>query len=616
MKSSRPPSRRCAEFIKLLALLVLAWLLNISSAIAQLASVPNAGIELTQIEVLANAPAGLMLSQVQSGQAGVFIPHEGTRISHFHWNRAMWLRLALKSSHAQPVMPASAVIALPTTYLDKVRLYSPGKLASDPWVAQQAGDFYAPQTWAMRGFYPKFILPSAAELGAQANQPFVIYMQIEHFGPIALQLELMEAKAALDSDLLQLLLSGIGLGSILLAMILTVAMAGLHRDAIYAWYSLYALSAALACASHGGIAIHALWPVSGFWPSTAELCFVLMGGLAQLQFALVLNTKDTTSASTRYLIHALSATCIILALALPIFTSYWQQLYVASVVAVVSAMIVIIWLMSVAWHSGHRLAGVWIASNLPLFCSMVLTAADNFGFVSTAHWSRNLPIYATYLEVILLGLALQWFARERHGQKMREKILAATDPLTGFATAQAFQSQLAQDWVRLRNQNQDIVVAYVRLQTEATNAIHLERLLRRSVRVLRTITGTHDLVARLDGQLLAIAMPNIKLGDELSQRLSRIIALGLMPDPSDKQAPILQFRIAVSSQKYFTQPLDQLDSHLRDLLAQPRGWGSKPIRTTDGSMNNANTGLKLPSLDALWDKALEKERQDSPKLSP
>ena len=615
MKSSRPPLRRCAEFIKLLALLVLAWLLNLPPALAQLASVPSAGIELTQIEVLANAPAGLTLSQVQSGQAGVFIPHQGTRISHFYWNRAIWLRLSLKSSDAQPVKPASAVIALPTTYLDKVRLYSPGKLASDPWVAQQAGDFYAPQTWAMRGFYPKFDLPNLADRNLQVEQPFVLYMQIEHYSPVTLQIELMDEKAALDGDLLQLLFLCIGLGSILLAMILTVAMAGLHRDAIYAWYSLYALCAALACASHGGIAIHALWPVSGFWPSTAEMCFVLIGGWAQLQFALVLNTKATSPPSTRYLVHTMSAACIVLALAIPVFSTYWQALYVATFVVLISAMAVTIWLMASAWRSGHKLAGIWIAINLPLFCSIVLVFLETVGMVSTAPWSRNLPIYATYLEVLVLGLALQWFARERHGEKMREKTLAATDPLTGFASAQAFQNQLAQDWTRLGKQNQDIVVAYVRLQTQATNPIHLERLLRRSVRILRTITGINDLVARLDGQLLAIAMPHVQLGDELSQRLSRIIALGLMPDSSDKQAPILQFRIAVSSQKYFTQPLDQLDTHLRDLLAQPRGWGSKPIRYTDGSMSSANTGLKLSSLDALWDKALEKERNDLQALS-
>ncbi len=617
MQNLIPLPRFTASLFKLLALLFCAFTFSAASAQAPLVSVPSAGLALTRLEVLPNVPTGLTLAQVQSGQAGVFETQDGVLISHAHWHRAVWLRLHLKvkqplSQALPPLQPA--VLMLPTTYLDKVRLYTPGQSSGEPWLVQQAGDFYAPRTWAMRGLYPKFKLPDPAQLALQGEQELQLYMQIEHMAPVVLQLEIADAKAVLDQDLLQLLLLSLGLGAILLATVLTAAMAWFHRDAIYAWYSVYALSAALACASHSGIAIHVLWPVAGYWPSTGELSFVMLAAVSQMQFAWVLNTEAATRRSLRMGVHIGSAACLLIALCFPIFTSYWQMFYFASLLSLGCAMALIAGLMVLAWRAGHLLAGIWMLASIPLFGSLFLDLAVAAGLLPSNLWSRNAPIYAAFVQVLILGLALQWLARKRHGELERERALAITDPLTGFVQADVFKSRLARSWERRQRMSKDMAVAYVQIQAMGNDALQSERMLMRCVRVLRSATRTQDIVARLGSNLMAISMPDVSMGDDLAQRLSRMVALGLMPDHSDPRATVLQFRIAASTCKRFRGDTQDLDRQLRELLAYERAWGNKPIRYLDDRRSSVITqrpGLDSGQLEDMWDAALAEEINSS-----
>jgi hypothetical protein len=114
-------------------------------------------------------------------------------------------------------------------------------------------------------------------------------------------------------------------------------------------------------------------------------------------------------------------------------------------------------------------------------------------------------------------------------------------------------------------------------------------------------------------------MPHVRMGDDLSQRLSRIVALGLMPNRSDPLASILQFKIVAATRRRYAPPLSQLDSDLRALLADADGWGSKPIRYV-GSKASRSDAAKIMALEEskfedLWDKAFAREVQDASKSS-
>ena len=228
-------------------------------------------------------------------------------------------------------------------------------------------------------------------------------------------------------------------------------------------------------------------------------------------------------------------------------------------------------------------------------------------------------IYGVTLEVLVLGLALQWFARARHGARERTKVLSDVDPLTGFVSARAFEEQLRRDWQSQATRRLDHAVVYIELRTQASSAAQLEDMLKRCVRIMRSATSANDVVSRLDGKLIAISMPHVQMGDDLSQRLSRIVALGLMPDRSDPQAQVLQFRIAATTRQHFNAPFARLDAQLRDLLSENTGWDSKPIRFVDGTSRNAEPRVMptMPDLDDVWERALKQEQADqqAPKIS-
>ncbi len=584
---------------------------------AQLISLPSSGIALARLEILADAAPGLTLEQVQSGQGGQFMPHTSLRVSNTTWHRAVWLRIHLAalpsalSPQAPPAPPAfaPAILALPTPYLDAARLYTPGAQKDAPWSVQQAGDFLEPHTWAQRGFHPKFSLPPLNDPAWQGSRELVVYLQLDHFAPVSFDVELANAAQALDRDLLSLLIYSIGLGMILLAAMLTASMAWTHRDPIYAWYSVYAICAALGCASHAGIAQNVLWPVGGYWPGTAALCFILLCALCQVQFSLAVNSERFARHGLRYFAHAISLLCLLLAICFAIFTAYWQAFYFATLPLLASAMALSIWLIVIGLKSGHRLAAAWLVSYVPLFLTIVVALLEGIGILPSGYWPYNLVIYLAIVEVLILGLALQWFSSERHGEVERRKALATVDPLTGFVSGQAFDKQLAHDWNISRRQGRPLAVAYVQLQTRANSDQHLQQLLTRSVRILRSATSAQDVVARLDGSLLAVLIHDVPTGDDLNQRLSRIVALGLMPDASDRLVSVLQYRIVVTTNRQFNKPVQELDAQMRAMLAEPSGWGSKPIRYIDHTQQSRINPYVLDSiaLEEKWDAAFQQE---------
>jgi two-component system, sensor histidine kinase LadS len=613
-----PPSNTLIDRL-LRSWLVLLLAFGSGLSTAQLASLPSAGIEIAGIDVLHNTPPGLSLAQVLSGQAGAFVKNEGLQVQHSHWDRSFWLRIQLKSSAITPAAPDEALLIIPKSYLDLVRLFTPGDSQSSSWQSQVHGDFLPPDLWTHETLSPQFKLPTAAAIAASPQKQMTIYMQLDHLAPVMIDPQLISGKQSRHDDVVSYTVFGMLFGAIFLAAMLTAAQGWLYRDAIYVWYSAYAIASLLACMSHAGMAQQLLWRIGGYWPGTAVLFFMLFCCAFQLQFTRCIRDAAEQPRWQIWSCHLMTACCAVLAVFFVSFHAYWRISYFLSLGLVALTMSFATLMIVQAWRAGSQLAKTWLLASCPLWLTVVMALMEGIGILPTMAWSFNSAIYAAGMEVLLIGLALQWFARDRHGQKERERALATTDPLTGFATFEAFQQRLLRDWHALETQKSDMAVIYIELQTKASNSKHLEQLLMRSVRVLRSATHTHDLVARLDGQLMAILMPHVQMGDDLSQRLSRMVALGLMPDQSDLQSSILQFRIAATTRWHYSQPLAQLDADLRKLLAEPRGWGSKPIRYIDDTApkrppSNQSTA---PDLDDIWERALGQQLQDSqPPIKP
>jgi GGDEF domain-containing protein len=582
-------------------------------AAAQLASLPSAGIEIASIDVLPDAPIGLSLSQVLSGQAGIFVKSNGLQVQHSEWNRAFWLRIVLKRTAITPDQPEAALLSLQKSYLDTVRLFTPSDAQSTSWQTQLHGDFFPPDQWTHETTYPQFTLPSAATIAAMPRQQITLYMQLDHLAPVIISPQLSSTKQARRDDMTSYAIYGTLFGGILLASVLAACKGWLYRDPIYFWYSAYAATGLLACMSHSGLAQQLLWRVGGYWPSTAILFFLLLCCGFQLQFTSCIQDTSKQQRWQTWSRHLLAASCVVLAIGFTVFVAYWRSFYFMSLGLIALTMTFVTLMMIRPVRAGSQLAKAWLLATAPLWLTVVVALMEGVSVFPTTVWSFNAAIYAAGAEVLFVGFGLQWFARERHGLQERSKALATTDPLTGFATDKAFQQHLLRNWHALDAKKSDTAVVYIHLQTKANNSKHLEQLLLRSVRVLRSATSAHDLVARLDGQLMAIWMPNVQRGDDLSQHLSRIVALGLMPDFSDPQSTILQFRIAATTRRQYTQSVAQLDADLRARLAEPQGWSGKPIRYLEDAVSKRTEFLVQNSsdLEEFWQRALDQERRDS-----
>jgi GGDEF domain-containing protein len=575
-------------------------------------NVSQASLQLVEVAVLRHVDPALGLTDILQGRGGVFVRQAGLDLEDSQWGlRSLWVRLTFQGYQVQAgqAAPATHVLEFPKSYLDDVRLYSPPLAGSQAWRVQRAGDMVAHSDWFLSGLYPRFLMPAASDVMNSPEGKQVLYVQIKHLLPITVTAKLRSLAQSTAITQASFLGLGLALGAMALTAAVCLLLAALNKDSIFSWYSGYAVAAMVTTASHSGLAHLLVWPVQGFWPSTATLSALLFAAACQIQFCWVLFQPRGRNGFLYQSAITIGLMCAATAFAYAFLPSLWTQLYFLTVCLVSIGFCLSFLLVYLAWTKGNRLALAWLISFAPLLITVVIALLDGAGILRHA-MAYNLPQYSAAIYVVLFGLSLQWFARERHGQTERAKALAATDPLTGFATAEAFKQRLQLDWHSRQTQRHGLAVAYVELQNPAEDKKQLDQLLIRSVRVLRSASQAHDMVARLDGSLLALIMHNTQAGDDLSQRLSRIVALGLMENTSDRMTHPLQFRIAATTRQQFQKPLTELDPQLRELLAQSSSWGSRPIRYIDHSQKTRTSPLVIESiaLEKAWEAALKQEQ--------
>ena len=132
--------------------------------------------------------------------------------------------------------------------------------------------------------------------------------------------------------------------------------------------------------------------------------------------------------------------------------------------------------------------------------------------------------------------------------------------------------------------------------------------LKRSVRLVRTVTREGDVVSRIDDRTLAVLLPGLGLGEDISARLSRLVALGLIPDAQDHKDPTLRFRIVATSYRHYNKKLRFLNTDLRQLLDSNAHWKRKSIQyISKGGARETSRIADSAVMDAMWNHALDAE---------
>ncbi len=512
-------------------------------------------------------------AQVAGSPLADFSPFDNSVAYHATDQNPLWLRLRVH-------MPAQAVATRWTLnfskpFTDKIVLHLPGTDGS--WTQQSAGDLLAHIQWAKKTLTPQFDLSTVA----QGPQDF--YVAVYSLIPIRLQASLLptaQANQVLQSNLLEL---GFILGVIVYMVITSLTLAVAYRSSTYAWYAAYAVSVVFVIASFSGLGSYLLWSESIQWPDISiGVCSILATALL-LQFCRILFLNHTSPRWLRTTVFMMLVTNVV-AVTAYIFI---ENATLRTVLFMVQPFVFSLMTVTItvrAWIIDRRkTALLWLAAYTPLFIAYGLSIVEHFGYASLPWLPYNAPLYALAFEMPLLLLTLHLHAKSQHAKTVRSSTLAGTDPMTGFVTSRLLPDTMASLWDEAQNLKHDVAVAYIEVKhspqyTSDHGRPPRARTQERVVRMLRTVAREHDTVAHVDKDIYALIMPRKSLGGNLSDRLSRLIALGMMTDKDSRIEVPLRFHIAVSTARSFAGSSKELSEALTAKLQQNDAWGQKPIR--------------------------------------
>jgi two-component system, sensor histidine kinase LadS len=498
-------------------------------------------------------------------------PFDAERVYELSSDTSLWLILRVNTD---PLSQKRWVLNFVNTFLDRVELHAVN--AQGVWQSEVAGDNIAHSQWSQRTLAPQVLLPVMA-----AGEQNVLIKVVHGFAQ-QIPVRLMEQKQAELANRDGFLLAGLLVGLLGVVLLLSVHLAASYRDVAYAWYALYTLLAILASSSYLGLASYWLWPNATDWPEYAILFLIQAAVTAQLWFCQIMFLRDGQWSLLRKIAYAavgLSVTLGLLYFFLPTAT---QRMAIFAVSQIICVGMIFFIVGLTLWRANQKAAYLWVIAYVPLIAAVVLALLRHFNWITGFDLPYELPIYPLVFEALVLLAALHMHAKNRHAVQERARAVAELDPLTGFFNSITFNKQSKLLWEKSLRQRDDFSLALIQVQhttdrSDSQSALKLEKKMQRTVRLLRAIMRDVDMVGRIGGNTLALALPGIPMGDELNTRLSRLVAQGLMRDVYDADATELRFRIAAGSRLTFGDSLSALDNTLRGEISQSLGWSRKPI---------------------------------------
>jgi GGDEF domain-containing protein len=483
-------------------------------------------------------------------------------------NEPLWLRLSV--SKGEPMQHVNWLLEFPTAVVDRYELYQQD--AQGVWTMMVAGDAVAYEKWPIRSMRPRFPLYGNAEASSD------VFVRVVHAMPATMAPVIVHQQFASQRDELLKIWIGLMAGVIFTLVLLCAQTSVAFRDPLYAWYSGYLFFALLTMVSYHGLGQQLLWPSSEKFSNDAIPFFVMLATACNLQFARVM-FGSLQRRWYHWLVNLLIASCLVYAVTRLFVEAYYLINPIYGPLCIVSFMMIIYSGFS-AWRRGLALGGYWMLIYLPFLLMAVNVILGSVGWINDA-W---IPSYTTLLVVTIEAIGMMFFintfGRRRHAQSVREQEALVRDPLTGFLKADQFTERALRAWQHARQSTREVTLVYLSVDAKDSDITDMqaEALMLRSVRMIRTTVREFDTVGRLGPKRFGILMLNMPQNELLSQRLSRLVALGLMNDPQDQSSVAVNFKIAAASYQRFPEEFRSVDIALRALLSQDEQGKNKPIR--------------------------------------
>jgi GGDEF domain-containing protein len=531
------------------------------------------------LSVATGLDASLTVQDVAALPRERFVPFLPKQAQPISTEQPLWLRLQVESgssceSGSGSTKAQSWLLEMPNAIIDRYEVYQ--RDASGVWQMQSAGDRVPHQQWPIPVLRPRFALnalESSAESGVQD-----VYIRVVHQIPATLKPVIVDSEAAAQRNASEVLWSGLLAGLMGALLLICLQMTISYRDWSYLWYSGYLLTTMLAALSYSGVAHQFLWPQATKFASDAVVYFVLAAFAFNMGFINSMFGKWLGKAY-RWATAVLIAACVAYMVMTVFIENYAKTTLTFTAITVAASALILLTAIS-AWRKRVPYSGYWLLVYAPYVLSISLVLAESAGQINLPWLPVSTPMLSAILEAIAMMLCLNAYSREKHAQAVREQVAAQRDPLTGFLNEARFMDVASKAWLRASRTGRDISLAYVLVESkdQDLNTVQLEALMLRSVRMVRTAVRDSDGVGRIGRNMLGISMPDMQPGDDLSARLSRLVALGLMLNPQDSTAQAVKFTLAVGTWRVNAEEFKLVDKKLRALLLKDDTERPRAIR--------------------------------------
>ena len=554
-----------------------------------------------EIRVLEKVAASASIDQIAERPASDFTAIDTNRFYALSSQFDVWMRIDI--TQADTANPP--VLRLRQPWLDRLSVFTP--TAAGGWSMQNSGDGTPNAQWPIPGLTPqlKLAVPTVGQT--------VLYARVSHLYPIALDVQVLSQDAARNASQSDLLFVCLLLGCIALMAVLALVLAWNYRDPAYVWYSIYAVLSWFAMASYCGLGGYALWPNAAQWAEISQLMLVKAAVVAHFVFTMFLFKRVFPSAKAFRCVLGFCVGLLMLTVLTSVFFMHYPDWTSSNVGAriwlnmtiMVLSFTALAGIFFYALRQQRRLALWWLLAYLPLAVGLILTHITHQGFMPINWLPFNTALYLLLFEVCVLMLTLQKHAKDNFSARIIRTTQDATDPLTGFVAAHAFKMRISDIWNQSFKNNSNVALAYLEIDDSDGHfgvGFGMDEEMRRLrvVRMLRTVVRSQDTVAMVNDRTYAIVMPGMSEGEDLAERLSRLVVLGKIVDRSDPNSVVVKLRIAASTRFSFMGTLSNLDSKLLSLLADDDCWREKsihfifrkPVRGSD------------QHLELLWNRAV------------
>lgn len=501
--------------------------------------------------------------------AATFQPADALRDWQLGPEAALWLHLRLRRGAAQR---HEWMLELPVPVLDLVTVY---QWDGQRWHGESAGDTLPVARWPERGRYPFF------RLDLPPGEVRDVLVRVQHTAAAAFPLELSTAARHGDAVQRAYLALGITFGAMLLLIAACFARGWVYRDAVFAWYGMYAALATLAVASYTGVANHLLWPGRTALGDAPTMMLAVAGVGAGVLFVRDILGLRRRLALQDLLLRVLGAAGLLLAL-LPAFTP--KVLHLPALGGYMAAASLIALLAAAAgWRRGDAVARWVFFAQLPMVAAVLATVLRMLGWGQAAFVPQYAVVVALAVEVPLMLVALFIRSRDRHSAEVREQALSTQDALTGLLPAHLFSDRLRQVVARHRRDGEPAAVMYIDLVNhkpirDAFGAAVAEQSLLRSVIKLRRLLRDVDTVARVGEARFAVLLEGASSRASVTERAARLIAAGLMPLPGLQPDVTLQFHVAALLLNERALEAEGIEAALAAQLGRMSPRTRRPIR--------------------------------------